>query len=173
MTNMRVRAFEVNAVDYLVEAIYAREASRRHSAGPRAVRRPAAGSWLGQRRRLGTQLCTPIASSSNRAAASSFFPSPIFAGSAPRETTSGFARPPRHIFCARPWPICRSGLDPRGFLRVHRSFIVNLKYVKEVRREANGDSVVILDSGQKVAMGRSYQVVARRSPSPLLNLPVS
>jgi len=48
-------------------------------------------------------------------------------------------------------------LDPRGFLRVHRSFIVNLKYVKEVRREANGDSVVILDNGQKVAMGRSYR----------------
>ena len=48
-------------------------------------------------------------------------------------------------------------LDPRGFLRVHRSFIVNLKYVKEVRRESNGDSVVILDNGQKVAMGRSYR----------------
>jgi DNA-binding LytR/AlgR family response regulator len=40
---------------------------------------------------------------------------------------------------------------------VHRSFIVNLKYVKEVRRESNGDSVVIMDSGQKVALGRSYR----------------
>jgi two-component system LytT family response regulator len=48
-------------------------------------------------------------------------------------------------------------LDPRGFLRVHRSFIVNLKYVKEVRRETNGDSVVIMDSGHKVALGRSYR----------------
>ncbi len=48
-------------------------------------------------------------------------------------------------------------LDPRGFLRVHRSFIVNLKYVKEVRREADGDSVVIMDSGHKVALGRSYR----------------
>jgi two-component system LytT family response regulator len=48
-------------------------------------------------------------------------------------------------------------LDPRGFLRVHRSFMVNLKHVKEVRREPNGDSVVIMDSGQKVALGRSYR----------------
>jgi len=48
-------------------------------------------------------------------------------------------------------------LDPRGFLRVHRSFMVNLKYVKEVRRESNGDSVVIMDSGHKVALGRSYR----------------
>jgi two-component system, LytTR family, response regulator len=50
-----------------------------------------------------------------------------------------------------------SRLDPRGFLRVHRSFIVNLKYVKEVRREGSGESVVVLDGGQKVALGRSYR----------------
>lgn len=48
-------------------------------------------------------------------------------------------------------------LDPRGFLRIHRSFIVNLKYVKEVRRESAGDSVVIMDSGYKIALGRSYR----------------
>lgn len=48
-------------------------------------------------------------------------------------------------------------LDPRGFLRVHRSFIVNLKYVKEVRREGTGDSIVVMDSGHKVALGRSYR----------------
>lgn len=54
-----------------------------------------------------------------------------------------------------------SRLDPRGFLRVHRSFIVNLKYVKEVRRQSNGDSVVLLDTGQQVAMGRSYRSALR------------
>ena len=48
-------------------------------------------------------------------------------------------------------------LDPREFLRVHRSFIVNLKYVKEVRRDAEGDSVVVMDNGQKVALGRSFR----------------
>jgi two-component system, LytTR family, response regulator len=48
-------------------------------------------------------------------------------------------------------------LDPRGFLRVHRSFMVNLKYVKEVRREGTGDSVIVMDSGHKVALGRSYR----------------
>ncbi|MGA3031646.1 MAG: LytTR family DNA-binding domain-containing protein [Terracidiphilus sp.] len=53
-------------------------------------------------------------------------------------------------------------LDPRGFLRVHRSFIVNLKYVKEVRKEASGDSVVVMDSGHKVALGRSYRVALNR-----------
>lgn len=47
-------------------------------------------------------------------------------------------------------------LDPKSFLRVHRSAIVNLQYVKEVRTEAQGDFVVQLVNGQKVAMSRSY-----------------
>ena len=47
-------------------------------------------------------------------------------------------------------------LDPKSFLRVHRSAIVNLQYVKEVRTESQGDFVVQLVNGQKVAMSRSY-----------------
>lgn len=47
-------------------------------------------------------------------------------------------------------------LDPRQFLRVHRSAIVNLRYVKEVRTEGKGDFVVHLLNGQKVGMSRSY-----------------
>jgi two-component system LytT family response regulator len=48
-------------------------------------------------------------------------------------------------------------LDPQMFLRVHRSFIVNLQYVKEVRSEHDGESSVIMLDGQKVAMSRSYK----------------
>lgn len=48
-------------------------------------------------------------------------------------------------------------LDPQMFLRVHRSSIVNLQYVKEVRTENNGDFSVVLLNGQKVAMSRSYR----------------
>jgi two-component system, LytTR family, response regulator len=48
-------------------------------------------------------------------------------------------------------------LDPQTFLRVHRSFIVNLQYVKEVRTEPDGESVVVLLSGEKIAMSRSYR----------------
>lgn len=47
-------------------------------------------------------------------------------------------------------------LDPKSFLRVHRSAIVNLSYVKEVRTEARGDFMVHLINGQKLAMSRSY-----------------
>ncbi len=49
-----------------------------------------------------------------------------------------------------------SKLDSQMFMRVHRSAIVNLKYVKEVRRETTGDFSVLLSNGQKVAMSRSH-----------------
>jgi two-component system, LytTR family, response regulator len=48
-------------------------------------------------------------------------------------------------------------LDPEMFLRVHRSTIVNLLYVKEVRSEPNGDFTVVLITGQKLPMSRGYR----------------
>ncbi len=47
-------------------------------------------------------------------------------------------------------------LDPKSFLRVHRSAMVNLHYVKEVRTESKGDFMVLLANGHKLAMSRSY-----------------
>jgi DNA-binding LytR/AlgR family response regulator len=47
-------------------------------------------------------------------------------------------------------------LDPRMFLRVHRSAIVNLQFVKEVRTESQGDFVVHLVNRHKLSMSRSY-----------------
>jgi two-component system, LytTR family, response regulator len=48
-------------------------------------------------------------------------------------------------------------LDPNTFLRVHRSSIVNLQYVKEVRPEVDGEYGVFLLNGQKISMSRSYR----------------
>ena len=48
-------------------------------------------------------------------------------------------------------------LDPQMVLRVHRSSIVNLQFVKEVRTDADGECMVILINGQKIPMSRSYR----------------
>jgi two-component system LytT family response regulator len=49
-------------------------------------------------------------------------------------------------------------LDPGVFMRVHRSAMVNLHFVKEVRTEPQGDFAVMLVDGRKVPMSRSYHV---------------
>ncbi len=48
-------------------------------------------------------------------------------------------------------------LDPEVFLRVHRSSIVNLHYVKEVKSDVDGESVVVLTGGERIAMSRGYR----------------
>ena len=48
-------------------------------------------------------------------------------------------------------------LNPEEFLRVHQSTIVNLHYVKEVRREPDGKWAVVMVDGQKIAMSRAYR----------------
>lgn len=47
-------------------------------------------------------------------------------------------------------------LDARRFVRIHRSTIVNLSRIKEVTPHPNGGAVVILRSGEKLKMSRSY-----------------
>jgi two-component system LytT family response regulator len=47
-------------------------------------------------------------------------------------------------------------LDPAMFVRVHRSAIVNLRFVKEIRAQTRGDFEVVLTNGHRVAMSRGY-----------------
>ena len=53
-------------------------------------------------------------------------------------------------------------LDPRRFQRVHRSTIVNLDLVKQVKPHTNGDCFLVLDSGAQVKVSRSYRDVVAR-----------
>ena len=48
-------------------------------------------------------------------------------------------------------------LDPRRFQRIHRSAIVNLARVRELRAHSNGEYFLILDAGQTLKLSRSYK----------------
>ena len=53
-------------------------------------------------------------------------------------------------------------LDPRVFQRVHRSTIVNLDQVRQVRPHTNGECFLVLESGAEVKVSRSYRDVVAR-----------
>lgn len=48
-------------------------------------------------------------------------------------------------------------LDPRAFLRIHRSHAVNIHVVRELRPQVHGEYVLILDDGTELSSGRSYR----------------
>jgi two-component system LytT family response regulator len=48
-------------------------------------------------------------------------------------------------------------LDPKYFLRIHRSRIVNMERVKELHPWFNGDYAVILRDGTKLMLSRGYR----------------
>ncbi len=48
-------------------------------------------------------------------------------------------------------------LDPRQFARIHRSAIVNLSRVKELKALPSGDHEVLLHSGEKLQLSRSWR----------------
>lgn len=53
-------------------------------------------------------------------------------------------------------------LDPRKFQRVHRSTIVNLEQVRQVKPHTNGECFLVLGSGAQIKVSRSYRDVVAR-----------
>jgi two-component system LytT family response regulator len=50
-----------------------------------------------------------------------------------------------------------SRLDPGTFTRIHRSMIVKIDRVREMKPLVNGDQVLILRDGTKLDMSRTYR----------------
>ena len=50
-----------------------------------------------------------------------------------------------------------SQLDPRRFLRIHRSAIVNTARISELRPSFGGDYVAVLDDGKELPVSRHYR----------------
>lgn len=48
-------------------------------------------------------------------------------------------------------------LDPRRFMRIHRSTIVSIERIRELRQQQHGDYVVVLEGGQRLTLSRSYR----------------
>jgi two-component system LytT family response regulator len=59
-------------------------------------------------------------------------------------------------------------LDPALFKRIHRSTIVNVERIKELRAQAHGDYKVTLDTGAQLTLSRGYRETLNRLLDPSL-----
>ncbi len=61
--------------------------------------------------------------------------------------------------------LCRLAerLGERGFARAHRSWIVNLTQVRELRSTSHGDAAVELHSGRRLPVSRTYRAAFERA----------
>src|SRR5215469_8323128 len=65
------------------------------------------------------------------------------------------AGPATHLLHV-PMNTLETSLDPERFLRIHRSYIVNLRQIKQLWTLANGHYILELASGQRLQSGRTY-----------------
>jgi two-component system LytT family response regulator len=50
----------------------------------------------------------------------------------------------------------QASLDPKVFIRVHRSAIVNIERIKELQPASHGEYVIVLRNGVRLQSTRSY-----------------
>jgi DNA-binding LytR/AlgR family response regulator len=55
-------------------------------------------------------------------------------------------------------------LDPQLFVRVHRSFIVNLAFLEKIEPVESGDAKLLLKNGNRIPCSRRYRQSLRAGP---------
>jgi two-component system LytT family response regulator len=53
-------------------------------------------------------------------------------------------------------------LNPDTFIRVHRSTIININYLKEIEKHFNGGMIVKMQTGKSFPVSRTYAKVIRK-----------
>lgn len=156
-----LRAFEVNALDYLLKPFDEERLKKALARARREIEKPRAATEIEENlRRLLQEVKTeprylkrlPVKSS--------------------RGTTLVLTEEIDWIACAGHYLEIHSGrethlireklsnlemrLDPREFMRVHRSTIVNLDRIKSLYPLFNGDQLIILKDGTELNLSRTY-----------------
>ncbi|MDQ3283256.1 MAG: LytTR family DNA-binding domain-containing protein, partial [Acidobacteriota bacterium] len=153
-----VRAFEVEALDYLLKPY---DSDRLKSALERLQRRRDAGD-------LALRIDHVVQSIEQRTGALQRIL--VTTGGRSRfirvEDVTCFEAEDNYVrvHCADERPLVRGRLsaleqqlDPARFMRVHRSWLVNLDAVAEVRQMFHGDYRVVLHGGRELPIGRAYR----------------
>jgi two-component system LytT family response regulator len=151
-----VRAFEVHAIDYLLKPF---TSERLHSAVQRVLARTPTPELLSnpnkRSNREGISYSTRLVFKSRGRIV--FLPVSDIRWIGAEENYVRVCTDTEKHLLRETMAHLEERLDPKMFLRVHRSSIVNLQHIKEVRSEPNGEFTVVLVSGQKLPMSRGYR----------------
>lgn len=161
-----VRAFAVHAIDYLLKPY---DASRFHEALRRARALAGSAERGGTRARLQAAIADYLATTRANAARG-VERIAVKTNGVVRlvrtadvdwwETDGNYMRmhvgPANHLIRTTANAL-ESQLDPSQFVRIHRRYIVNLDRVLEIRPWFAGDAVVVLRSGAKLRLSRTYR----------------
>lgn len=63
----------------------------------------------------------------------------------------------RHYLLRMTMNMVETELDPARFIRVHRSYILNMTYVRNARYSGNNEFMFTMSNGQHVLSGRNYK----------------
>lgn len=158
-----VRAFDAHAIDYLVKPL--REARFAEALGRVRERMRAADAVELSRRLSALLTATEQAAASQPVRAQSRIIVPTTSGDLVLDASeidwieaddyyaAIYARGRRSLI-RESLSSFEARLDPVRFVRVHRSAIVNLDRVREVRVESSGESVLVLRDGTRVPVSR-------------------
>ena len=151
-----LRAFEIHAVDYLLKPVSAERLAEALDRARERIGRPdemppleevAAAARPGQRR---TERILVRDGSEVRV-----IPSDAIDYIEARDDTVAIHAGGRTHLKAQRLTTLEEGLDPRHFIRVHRSFIINLDRLRSIELYAKDSRLAILADGTKVPVSRS------------------
>lgn len=176
-----VRAFEVHAVDYLVKPFDAKRLATALSRARERVqaRRASGGSAAGSAvsATLPPDVAAVLASLQGLAPASAAFVSRLAVRVGERvyyvrtadiewveadgnylRLHTGTAHPQgRSHLIRKPLSVLADELDPAQFARIHRSTLVNIDRIRELRALSDGEYQVVLLDGTKLKLSRTYR----------------
>jgi two-component system LytT family response regulator len=152
-----IQAFEVNAIDYLLKPVTRERCSQ---ALARLRERISQGADNRHVLSLLQQLAAPpkyLARVALRAAGKISFINieDILFVQAAENYVQLHLKAVRHLLHV-PIATFEESLDPRLFLRIHRSLIVNVKHIHELETGPHGEYIVLLQGGTRLQSSRSY-----------------
>ena len=158
-----LRAFEAHALDYLTKPI---EPARLRSTLVRVKERVASQAALMTQE----QLKTVLAALGSNVAQRKEYPKRLVVPNAAKDSFvnvdeiewieaadyySCLHVGPKNLMLREPIKQLAETLDPRRFVRVHRSAIVNIDHVSEILREGRSEGWVLLSNGRRLKMSKA------------------